>query len=332
MKPTKLLAVTALGLSLTAAAPAPSFNAPADVAAIKQIEHVLATELDIAKLLPYYAEDAMVLDIYAPGVFKGRDQIRAGFGPQLAKIKSLKHSVPEMVIATNGNFACAAMQIAFETTLQDGAQFKMNVRQLDAYKKIAGRWQIVQQHVSLPLDPATLQAINAAPIQPRQLVWSKTPLEAPSTTAEQGKKEIREFMDVGGASLGLDMLMKYYGPGDDILLYDSLHPKALIGRQEVRNYYAGMMNSYKGIKLSMPEFVADSDGSFGVQMDTQDITLTMNDGSIRNIALRQSDCMRRVGGKWYSFLEMISYPVDMATNKGVMEGPGAQPERTSAKQ
>src|SRR5690606_9503730 len=130
----------------------------------------------------------------------------------------------------------------------------------------------------------------AAPIQPRQLVWSKTPLEAPSTTPEEGKKGIREFMDIGGASLGLDMLMSYYGPGDDILLYDSFHPKALIGRKEIRDHYAGVMNSYKGIKLSMPHFVADSDGSFGVQIDTQDITLTMNDGSIRHIALRQSDC------------------------------------------
>lgn len=326
MKTVKLLGATALGLSLVAAAPKaapPPFNAPADVAAIKQIEHVLATELDVEKLIEYYAPDAMVLDIYAPGVFKGRDQIRAGFGPQLAKIKALKHSVPEMAIATNGNFACAAMQVAFETTLQDGRQFKMNVRQLDAYKKIGGQWKIVQQHVSLPLDPKTLQAINAQPIQPRDLVWSETPLEAPSATPQQGTDEIRAFMEVGGASLGLDMLMSYYGPGDDILLYDSFHPKALIGRQEIRDHYAELMNSYKGIKLSMPHFTADSDGSFGVQIDTQDITLTMNDGSTRNIALRQSDCMRRVGGKWYSFFEMISYPVDMATNQGIMEGPGA---------
>ena len=49
----------------------------------------------------------------------------------------------------------------------------------------------------------------------------------------------------------------------------------------------------------------------------------MNDGSTKNIALRQSDCMRRLDGKWYSFLEMISYPVDMKTNKGIMAGPGA---------
>jgi ketosteroid isomerase-like protein len=326
-KAMRLLAASVVGVSLIGAAPAertPRFNAPDDVAAIVEVERILATELDMKKLIEHYADDAMVLDIYAPGVFKGREQIYAGFAPQMAKIKALKHSVPEMTIATNGNFACAAMQVAFETTLQDGRQFKMNLRQLDAFKKIDGKWKVVQQHISLPLNPKTMQALVDAPIQPRKLVWSDKPLEAASTTPEQGREEIKQFMDVGGASLGLDMLMGYYGPGDDILLYDSFHPKALIGRKEIRDYYAGLMNSYKDIKLSMPQFAADSDGSFGIQIDTQDISLTMNDGSTRNIALRQSDCMRRVGGKWYSFFEMISYPVDMATNKGIMDGPGAK--------
>ncbi|WP_336971150.1 YybH family protein [Sphingobium aromaticiconvertens] len=320
----KLLAASAMSLCLIGAAPPePVFNAPADVAAIKAVEDFLATELDIDKVITAYADDAVVLDIYAPGVFKGRKAIYDGFGPQLARIKALNSKTPEMTIATNGNFGCAAMQIAFETTLKDGTQFKMNLRQLDALKKIDGKWKVVQQHISLPLDPKTLNAVLDAPIQPRAITWSEKPLADPSVTQEKGNAEIRAFMDVGGASQGLDMLMGYYGPTDDLLVYDSLHPKALIGMKEVRDYYASIMGSYKGIKLSMPNFTVDNDGSFGVQIDTQDLTLTMNDGSTRNISLRQSDCMRRLNGKWYSFFEMISYPVDMKTNKGIMEGPGA---------
>jgi hypothetical protein len=75
------------------------------------------------------------------------------------------------------------------------------------------------------------------------------------------------------------------------------------------------MSSFTEVALTMPLFTADSDGSFGVQIDTQHLTLTMKDGSKRAIALRQSDCMRRVDGKWYSFLEMISYPTDAKTGK-----------------
>lgn len=319
----RLLAATAIGAALIGAAPAPIFNAPADVAAIKALEARTAGELGADRLMADYAEDAVVLDIFTPGVFRGRKQIRAGFAPQLAKIRSLEHSAPETIVATNGTFGCAAMQVSFRTEMKDGTRFTMNLRQLDALKKVNGRWQIVQQHIALPLDPGTQKALPASPIQPRTISWSATPIEAPSTTPAQAKAEIRRWMDVGGASQGLDMLMGYYGPGDDMLVYDSLSPRALIGRKEVRDHYAAVMNSYKGIKLSMPMFVADSDGALGVQIDTQDLTLTLNDGTTRNVALRQSDCMRRMGGKWYSFLEMVSYPVDQATMMGVMSGPGA---------
>ncbi|CAH0498095.1 nuclear transport factor 2 family protein [Novosphingobium sp. CECT 9465] len=295
--------------------PQPVFNAPADVAAIKEVEEILATELDVDKILPLYADDATVLDLFAPGIFKGKDAIRAGFAPQLGAIKSLNKTTPEMIVATNGTFGCVASQVAYHTEMKDGTKFAMNVRVLDAFKKINGKWRVVQQHMSFPVDPATMNALTAAPIQPRTITWSAQPLAPVSTTPEKAKAEIKEFMDVGGASVGLEKLMKYYGPGDDTLLYDAFSPKALIGKKEIADFYAPIMGSYTGITLEMPMFEVDSDGSFGVQIDTQELTLTMKDGSKRNVALRQSDCMRRVDGKWYSFLEMVSYVTDAKTMK-----------------
>lgn len=320
MKARYLAMTAALALApaivVDARSPAPpTFNDPADVAAIEAIEEVLATELDIDKLMPLYADDAVVLDIFTPGVFRGKDEIRAGFAPQLDAIRSLAKTTPEMIVATNGTFGCAASQVAYQTVMKDGRSFRMNVRVLDALKKIDGKWKVVQQHLSLPVDPATLSALADAPITPRAIQWSAMPLEPVSTTPEKAKEEIREFMDVGGASVGLDKLMNYYGPGDDTLLYDGFSPRSLIGKKEIADFYAPIMNSYNGISLEMPLFVADSDGSFGVQIDTQHITLKMKDGTTRKVALRQSDCMRRVGGKWYSFLEMVSYPVDAGTMK-----------------
>ena len=61
-----------------------TFNAPADLAAIKLIETTMATETNMDKLIGYYADDATVLDIYAPGIYKGRDQIYAGFAANTA--------------------------------------------------------------------------------------------------------------------------------------------------------------------------------------------------------------------------------------------------------
>lgn len=325
MKASRFLAFTAAVAvaSVTAAVVAkpaaePVFNAKADVDAIMEVEEILATEIDIDKVMPFYADNAVVLDLFSPGIFQGKAEIRAGFAPQLGAIKSMKKTTPEMTVATNGTFGCAASQVAYETEMKDGTKFNMNVRVLDALKKVNGKWLVVQQHLSFPVDPATLMAQTNAPIQARTLTWSARPLAPISTTPDEGKAQIKEWMDVGGASVGLEKLMNYYGPGDDTLLYDAFSPKALIGKKEIADFYAPIMSSYKGISLMMPLFVVDSDGSFGVQIDTQHITLTMNDGSKRPVALRQSDCMRRVDGKWYSFMEMVSYPADAKTMKAQM--------------
>lgn len=308
---TTALAVVAAASSVVAKpAHQPEFNAKADVEAIKKVEDILATEIDIDKVMPLYADNAVVFDLFAPGIFQGKAQIRAGFAPQLAAIKTISKTTPEMTVATNGTFGCAASQVAYQTEMKDGRKFAMTVRVLDALKKVNGQWQVVQQHMSFPVDPATMTALTSAPVQPRTLTWSAHPLARATTTPAQAKAQIKEWMDVGGASVGLEKLMNYYGPGDDTLLYDAFSPKAVIGKAEIAQFYAPIMSSYTGISLTMPLFAVDSDGSFGVQIDTQHLTLTMKDGSIRKVALRQSDCMRRVGGKWFSFLEMISYPVD----------------------
>jgi hypothetical protein len=130
-------------------------------------------------------------------------------------------------------------------------------------------------------------------------------------------------MDVGALSTSIDQMMAYYGPDDDTLVYDTFAPGEMRGLKEIHDYYAPLLGSYNGIKVKMPVFVADSDGSFGVQIDTQDMKLAMKDGSTRYISLRQSDCVRRVNGKWYSFFEMVSYPVDPKTGKSTMENPAA---------
>jgi ketosteroid isomerase-like protein len=313
-----LISCLAILASCTTAEKPQSFNAPADVAAIKSIETTLATETNMDKLIGYYADDATVLDIYAPGIYKGRDQIYAGFAPQMASIESMTHKMAEMNVATNGNFACAASQIEFDAVLKNGKKMSLSVRQLDAFKKIGGEWKIVQQHISLPIDAKTGDAILDGPVNARgEIIWTKVPLPGPKSTPDEAKAAIRTWMDVGGASTSLDMLMGYYGPTDDLLVYDSFASN-LRGMKEVRAHYAAIMNSYTDIKLEMPNFVVDSDGVFGVQLDTQRITLKMKDGSTQKLALRQSDCMRKSGDKWYSFLEHLSFAIDPKTGKAIM--------------
>lgn len=297
--------------------PPPAFNAPADVAEINRIEGVMANQVDVDKVIGFYAPDATVLDIYAPGIYKGRDQIRAGFAPLMASLASITGRMNEINIASDGKFACAAMQIHFDAKLKDGKSLSMSVRQLDAFKKIDGEWKIVQQHISLPIDQKTGMALldGAGPAR-GPIAWSPNPLPGPASTPDEAKKAIRNWMEVGGASTSLDMMMGYYGPGDDILVYDS-YPSNMRGKKEVSDYFRAIMGSFTDPKIEMPEFVVDSDGLFGVQIDTQHLSIKLKDGSRMNLALRQSDCMRKSGDRWYSFLEHLSFAVDPKTGKAI---------------
>lgn len=313
-----------LGLSLPAADAAPAFNAPADVGAITAMETDLATQTSMKGLIGDYAPDATVVDTYAPGLYKGHEQINQAFEQQFAPLRTLKHHMDDINIASDGTFACAAMRISFDFTLKNGTSGSMSLRQIDAFKKIDGGWKIIQQHIALPIDGKTGSAVMDGTLPARgPIAWSANPLPGPAVSPDQAKAEIRRWMEVGALSTSIDQLVRYYGPGDDLLIYDAFYPGEIRGRAELRRYYASIMGSYNSIEVKMPVFAADSDGSFGVQIDTQDMRLKMKDGSTKYISLRQSDCMRRIDGKWYSFFEMISFPVVAHTGKAIMENPSA---------
>jgi ketosteroid isomerase-like protein len=318
------LAAAVSAMAASPAGAASGFNDPADLTAIATLEDYVADQLDVRNIAKYYAPDVTLVDVYAPGYVKGRAALLKDFAAQLAAVKSVSHKMLESNIASDGKFACDAMVIQFDFTTKDGKPGSMSIRQLDALKKTAGNWEIVQQHISMPADAKTGMALPNGPLPARgPLAWSDNPIPGPAETPAAAKVEIKKWLDTGVLSPNLDALMKYYGPGDDLIVYDAFAPGEMRGLKEVGDYYAAMMSSFSDIKVKIPELAIDSDGSFGIQIDRQDMQLKMKDGSTKYISIRQNDCMRRVDGKWYSFLEMISYPVDMKTGKSIMENPAA---------
>ena len=313
------LAATCLGVA--AAAP---FNAPADTRAIMGIETALATQTHMKDLIGYYAPDALVIDIMAPGIYRGRKQIEAAFDAQFVPVASMHTDILDSNIASDGMFACAALRLKFTMAMKNGSSLVVSTRQLDAFKKIDGAWQIVQEQISVPADAKTgLAVMNGALPVRGPIAWAKDPIPGPATSPAKAKADIRTWMDVGALSIGIDELVSYYGPGNDLLVFDSFAPGEIRGLHELHDYYAPLMGSFSGIKVKMPLFVADSDGKFGIQIDTQDMQLKMKDGSTKYVSLRQNDCMRRVGGAWKSFFEMISFPIDPATGKAITGNPAA---------
>ena len=295
-------------------------NDAADAKAISAIEEELARQPSMKNLIQYYSDDAVVLDAYAPGYYRGKKQIYAGFEQQFEQAAGFTGEIADMNIVSHGELACAAMQLHFHFKLKSGQEGNLTFRQLDAFRKSGGKWLIVQQHISQPMDPKTGLGLADARMPARgRVTWNLETFAGPAVSRAQARKEIKAWLDEGVLSPDTDTLMTYYGPGDDVIVYDVQYPPGEFrGMKEVRAGFAPVMN-FTDPKVKILDLVIDSDGIFGVQLDVQDVTITQKDGSKRNFMLRQSDCMRRVGGKWYSMLEAISMPVDPKTGKAVAD-------------
>jgi ketosteroid isomerase-like protein len=309
-----------LTFTASLAAGAASLNNAADVKSITAIEQELARQPSMKNLIQYYADDAVVLDAYAPGYYRGKKQIYAGFEQQFEQAQGFTGEIADMNIISHGDLACAAMQLHFHFKLKTGQEGDLTFRQLDAFKKSGGKWLIVQQHISQPMDPATGLGISNARMPARgRLAWNAGTFAGPPVSPVQAKKEIKTWLEQGVLSPDTETLMTYYGPSDDVIVYDVQYPPGEFrGLKEVRDGFAPVMN-FTDPKVKILDLEVESDGVFGVQIDVQDVTITQKDGSKRNFMLRQSDCMRRVEGKWYSMLEAISMPIDPKTGKAVTD-------------
>jgi ketosteroid isomerase-like protein len=71
-------------------------------------------------------------------------------------------SINDLDITTGGNVAFSHSIQKGYLTDKKGKKVEMTVRVTDGYKKINGHWLIAHEHVSIPVDPATMKGIPNA--------------------------------------------------------------------------------------------------------------------------------------------------------------------------
>lgn len=318
------VATYVLLMNASSLAVAASFGSARDVSDITTIENDLAGEMDIDKVMPHYAENAVLIDIASPGWYEGRKQIYAAVQPQLAALQTLKYRMDEISVASDGKLACAALQIHFDAVKKDNSSLKLSLREIDAFEKIAGNWRIVQQHISVPVDQKSSTAIFDAASTPRgALAWSESSAPGPRVPVPQARAEISKWLTASEIPKSIQEMAGYYGPGDDFLIFDWWSPREVRGHQEVLDYYGPQFVGVRDMQIKIPVVKIETDGAFGMQVSQQHLTMNMKDGTRQLIAFRQSDCVRRIRDRWYSFFEMGSFPVDTQTGKAVMASPAA---------
>ena len=152
-----------LGLVLAAGAvPARAQAAGGDKAAIEAMYHRFDeafVKKDVAGIMSLYAPDVFVFDVIPPRQYVGWDAYKKDWVDLFAANPGpVTSHIAELSITVVGPVAYTHYIDEGTMTDKDGKQQQMAVRATDVLRKIKGKWLIVQEHNSFPVDIATGQA------------------------------------------------------------------------------------------------------------------------------------------------------------------------------
>jgi ketosteroid isomerase-like protein len=137
-----------------------------DVSQLQALEMTVAASFnnkDVDTLMSAYARESLfVFDVVGPpGVYFGWDAYREAFEAMFAAIDGpLRFTMNDLDIQVSGDVAYGhSLQRVCGVHAGDGKPFDYTVRATNVYRKIDGRWLIVQEHLSLAIDRKTFMPI-----------------------------------------------------------------------------------------------------------------------------------------------------------------------------
>jgi uncharacterized protein (TIGR02246 family) len=138
----------------------PAAAGPSDKARIEALEARFAAAFnakDVAKIMAVYAHDGLfVFDVGPPRQHAGWADYKQDWEGLVAGTPGpVAFKLSDLSVTVSGDVAYGHSIQDLRWTAKDGTASEMTVRVTDVYRKIAGKWLIVQEHVSVPVDLAT---------------------------------------------------------------------------------------------------------------------------------------------------------------------------------
>jgi ketosteroid isomerase-like protein len=154
-----VMGAVALGLCL-GAGPVQAGD-KAGEAGIRALEHhfaeaVMAKDVDAIMKLYAPGDELLVFDVIPPRQYAGAKAYRDDWVQFFAGYKGpVKVEISDLVVEASGSLGWShSIQHAIGTDT-GGQPSDLTVRVTDVYHKVGGRWRIVHEHVSIPVDLAT---------------------------------------------------------------------------------------------------------------------------------------------------------------------------------
>jgi uncharacterized protein (TIGR02246 family) len=154
-----MTAAFAVLLALTAPSLSAQAKASADEAAISALYtkfNDAFNNRDVNGVMSIYAPDVFVYDVIPPREYASWDAYKKDWDGFFAQFSGPIHNtVSDLKITVVGPVAYTQYIADGTLTAQDGTQSHIVVRSTDVWRKTNGKWLVVEEHNSVPVDLAT---------------------------------------------------------------------------------------------------------------------------------------------------------------------------------
>jgi ketosteroid isomerase-like protein len=159
----KCVALCILSLLLAGSSSSRTLAQTSDEAAIHEIFSAFFQAIhdrSVDRIMSFYAPKVIAFDVVPPLQYAGSAAYRKDWQQFFAAYKGPVTDHPSDVhIVVDGSLAYSADVERVSGMLTSGQKNTLTVRVTDVYQKLAGRWLIVHEHVSVPVDLNTGKAI-----------------------------------------------------------------------------------------------------------------------------------------------------------------------------
>jgi ketosteroid isomerase-like protein len=136
----------------------------ADGAAIRSLEQGLVAAFrakDVAKIMSFFApgDKLLVFDLPTPRSYVGHEAYTKDWQRFVQRIDGpLEVELSDLDVTTNGSLAFGHCIVHVAAEKLDGGALRHNARVTHVYEKTNGKWLIVHEHISVPIEMATGKA------------------------------------------------------------------------------------------------------------------------------------------------------------------------------
>jgi ketosteroid isomerase-like protein len=130
-------------------------TAEAELRALHDAWFAAAARKDIDASMAPVHRDVISYEHVAPLAYHGSDAVRAVCQAGLDAAPSVTWTMPDLTIVVRGDLA-----VTWGINRIDTSDATICSRATRIFQRLDGRWQLIHQHVSFPMDPASGRAVT----------------------------------------------------------------------------------------------------------------------------------------------------------------------------